>query len=275
MTDLSEPKKESFPTPPSVEAPLIDSHAHLDAQEFDPDRDEVIRRARANRLEGIISCGTTVASSEKNTSLAKNYDLVYAAVGIHPHETSSIEAGSMSRLRALTKKTKVVGIGETGLDYHYNFSLPEIQRKSFSLHIRLARETGLPLIIHCRNAEEDLLRILKEEKASEVGGVIHSFTGTPETAKACLEIGFYLGVSGIVTFKSAEILEKLFSAIPLENLLLETDSPYLAPTPHRGKRNEPAFVANTALKLGELKSILLEEICQATTQNAKKLFRLP
>lgn len=252
---------------------LFDSHAHLDGSEFDGDRNEVIHRAKANHLEGILSCGTTLASSLRNVELAEEIPMVYAAVGIHPHETYQIEADTMPKLRELAKRKKVKAIGETGLDYHYNFSIPEVQQKSLAMHVRLAREVGLPLSIHCRNAEADLIRILKEERAHEAGGVIHCFTGSAEAAEAYLELGFFLGVSGIITFKSPGALTEIISTISISKLLVETDSPYLAPTPHRGKRNEPSFVVQTAKKLAELKGVSFEDVSDATTANARTLFK--
>jgi len=260
--------------PPAPTVKLIDSHAHLDGPEFDDDRNVVIHRAQMNGLEAVLSCGTTLSSSQKNVALAAQTPSVYAAIGIHPHETYQIEADTMTKLKALAKEKKVVAVGETGLDYFYNFSLPEVQQKSFALHVRLARELGLPLSIHCRNAEADLIRILKAERANEVGGVIHCFTGSVEASQDYLELGFYLGVSGIITFKTAETLTEVISNLPLSKLLVETDSPYLAPTPHRGKRNEPSFVTQTAKKLAELKSVPIEEVSRITTQNAKTLFSI-
>lgn len=252
---------------------LIDSHAHLDSKEFETDREDVIKRSEANRLNAIISCGTTLASSEENVTLAQQHSIVFAAVGIHPHESYQIEETTLPSLKRLaTQHKKIVAIGETGLDYHYNFSLPEVQRKAFRLHVQLARELRLPLIIHCRNAEDDIKKILWEEKAQEAGGVIHSFTGDRAMARACTDMGFYLGVSGIATFKSAGALASMFAEVPLECLLLETDSPYLAPVPMRGKRNEPSFVAHTAAKLAELKGVSVDVIHAATTQNSEKLF---
>lgn len=253
---------------------MIDSHCHLDGKEFEEDLDAVLKRCAEQNVTRVISCGTDVSSSEKNAALAEKYPMIYAAAGIHPHEAYRIEEDTLPRLKALAGKEKVVAIGETGLDYFYNFSLPEVQRKALRLHIRLAREVKLPLIVHCRNAEEDLIEILKEENAAEAGGVIHCFTGSRETALACLELGFYLGVSGIATFKTAVGLADIFAGLPSERLLVETDSPYLAPVPHRGKRNEPSFVVHTAAKLAELKKIAVEEIEAFTTKNAETLFRL-
>lgn len=254
---------------------LIDSHAHLDAAEFDTDREAVIERCKENQIVGVITCGTTLSSSEKNAELAKNYSFLFAAVGIHPHESYQMEAKTMERLKQLGQHEKVLAVGETGLDFHYNFSLPEVQKKSFRLHIRLARELQRPLIVHCRAAEEELVNILVEEKASEAGGVIHCFAGSRETANRCLDLGFYLGVSGIITFKTGKELAELFSQAPLERLLVETDAPYLAPAPFRGKRNEPAFVAHTAAKLAEIRALTVNEIHRITTENTQRLFHLP
>ncbi len=253
---------------------MIDSHAHLDSKDFDQDLNQTIERCQEKNIRLVISCGTDVNSSKKNLDLAEQHSIIYAAVGIHPHETYQIENATLAIISGFLNKKKVVAVGETGLDYYYNFSLPDVQRQSFKHHIRLARESGFPLIIHCRNAEEDLVKILKQEKASEVGGVIHCFAGRKETASACLDLGFYLGVSGMITFKNTKDLTSLFSELPLDRLLVETDSPYLAPHPHRGKRNEPSYVVHTASRLAELKNVTLEEIENQTTENAKKLFRV-
>lgn len=254
---------------------LIDSHAHLEGPEFDADREAVLGRCKENDIVAVVTCGTTLSSSGKNVELAKRHSFLFAAIGIHPHESYQIEAVTMEKLKRLGEREKVAAIGETGLDFHYNFSLPEVQKKAFRLHIRLARELQLPLIVHCRAAEEEMVDILAEEKASEVGGVIHCFAGSRETANRCLELGFYLGVSGIITFKTGKELAELFSHLPLERLLVETDSPYLAPAPFRGKRNEPAFVAYTAAKLAEVRSMTVAEIHRITTENAQRLFHLP
>jgi len=251
---------------------MIDTHAHLDSKEFDSDLELVLDRCRQKNVVLVVSCGTDLDSSKKNLILAEKYEALWASVGIHPHEAYRVDENTADALKAMALHEKCVAIGETGLDYYYNFSLPESQCKSLKLQIRLARELRLPLILHCRNAEEDLLNILSQEHAEEVGGVIHSFAGRFESAKKFLALGFYLGVSGIFTFKNAGNLAENFSKLPLEKLLLETDSPYLAPVPHRGKRNEPAFVTASAAKLAELKNITFEEVEEKTTQNALRLF---
>jgi len=254
---------------------IIDSHCHLEGEEYASDLDDVINRAKANNLHAVLSCGTTPNSNPKNVELADQVPMVFAAVGVHPHETYQMEGDTLSEIRKLGARKKVMAIGETGLDYHYNFSLPEVQRKGFVMQVRLARELGRPLVVHCRNAEEDVVNILKTEKASEVAGVLHCFTGSLETAKRCIDMGFYVGVSGVITFKNSDAVQKVISEISLDRLLVETDAPYLAPTPHRGKRNEPSFVLLTAKKLAELKSVPVEEVYAATTANAAKLFKLP
>ncbi len=253
---------------------MIDSHAHLDSKEFDQDLNQILERCQEKNVRFVISCGTDLSSSQKNLDLSKQNPMIFAAIGVHPHETYLMDENTIEKLKELSKEMRVIAIGETGLDYYYNFSLPEVQRKAFRVHIRLARERGLPLVIHCRNSEEDLIKILKEEKASEVGGVIHCFSGRKETALACLEFGFYLGVSGMITFKNTKDLSALFSELPMERLLVETDSPYLAPHPYRGKRNEPSYVVHTALKLAELKNLTLEKVENQTTENVENLFQL-
>ncbi len=255
---------------------MIDSHAHLEMDRFDGDRDDVMARARESGVETVLS----LAMIDEDGSYLKALDVVdryglYTAVGCHPHDAKIFEARGGERLvRELVDRPRLLAVGEIGLDYHYNWSPPDVQQDVFRRQIRLARELQLPIIVHQRESEQDLIPILDEERASEVGGVLHSFTADRATAEAAIERGFFISFSGILTFKSAEPLREVARALPLDRLLVETDSPYLAPVPHRGKRNEPAFVRETASCLAELKQANLEEVERATDENFRRVFKL-
>lgn len=248
---------------------LIDTHAHIDSLE---DLQGAIARAEAAGVGRIVAVSSDLPSSERTNTIGEEYDIVYTAVGVHPHEAMSFSEEVFARLKTLARERKVVAVGETGLDYHYMHSPAEIQRESFRAHIRLARSLKLPIIVHVRDAHEDALTILKEENAWESMGVIHCYTGDYETAKRYMDEGFYISFSGIVTFKKSHQLQDVARAIPIERLLIETDSPYLAPVPFRGRPNEPAYVRYVAEKLAELRGVSFEKIEEETTLNAKNLF---
>ncbi len=252
---------------------LVDSHCHLDYLARDGDLDAVIARARAAGVGAMITICTKLSEFETVRDIAARHDDIWCSLGVHPHEAEEEGQRTATRLIELAEDAKVVGIGETGLDYFYEHSPREAQRNSFRAHIAAARETGLPLIVHTRDADEDTVAILQEEYAKgPFGGVIHCFTAGPGLARAALDIGFYISVAGIVTFKKAEDLRAVVQGVPLERLLIETDAPYLAPVPMRGKRNEPAFVAHTAAAVAKLKDISVSELAQATSDNAFRLF---
>jgi len=254
---------------------LIDSHCHLDDPQFENDREAVIQRARSEGITYLVTIGCDLLTSERAVSLAQQYPFIFSSIGVHPHEVKNITPATYDRLRTLAKQPKVVAYGEIGLDYYYNYSPPPIQKQRFREQIALARDLRLPLIIHTRDAKDDTLSILREEKAEKLGGVFHCFTGDAEMAKAALDLGFFLSFSGIVTFPKAVELQKVVQYTPLDRMLIETDSPYLAPHPHRGKRNEPAYVRHVALKVAELKPPLtIKEVADATRENAKRLFKI-
>jgi len=207
-------------------------------------------------------------------ALAERHPFISATVGVHPHEVKYIKDGWYDELRALAKSKGVVAYGETGLDYHYDHSPREVQRARFREQVQLARELCLPIIIHTREAQEDTIAILKEEKAGALGGVFHCFSGDAWLAKDALDLGFYLSFSGVITFQNATMLRDIAKTVPLDRILVETDSPYLTPVPHRGKRNEPAYVRHVADKIAELHSLSPQEVEDATTQNTKRLFRI-
>lgn len=254
---------------------LIDTHTHLDDTRYDGDRDETIERARKAGVGTFLTIGCDLATSRSAVTLADRHADVYASVGVHPHEVKHIGDGWYDELRRLARHEKVVAYGEIGLDYHYNHSSPQEQRQRFREQVQLARELRLPVIIHTREAQQDTIAILKEEMASEVGGVFHCFSGDAWLAQDALDLGFYLSFSGILTFQNATMLREIARQTPLDRVLIETDCPYLTPVPHRGKRNEPAFVSHVARQLAEIHSELsLEKIEEATTENARRLFRL-
>ena len=252
---------------------FVDSHCHLAFPELSGDLPGVLARMRSAGVEAALSVCTTLPEFPAVLASAAGHDNVYASVGVHPDSTGTPEP-SVEALVDLARHAKVVAIGETGLDY---YRLPEPldwQRERFRVHIRAARACRKPLIIHTRSAAADTLRIMREEGAAEVGGVMHCFTESEEVARHALDLGFYISFSGIVTFKSARELQATAAMVPLDRLLIETDSPYLAPVPHRGKSNEPAFVPHVAAKLAELRSVEVDAIGSATTANFYRLFNV-
>jgi TatD DNase family protein len=252
---------------------MIDSHAHLEMEEFDDDRDAVLGRAVAAGLTAIVTVGTTIPDCEKAVELARLHPLVYAAVGIHPHEVKGIEAGTYDVLRVLAQQEKVVAIGEIGLDFFHDHSPRAVQLRRFAEQLDLALELDLPVIIHDREAHAETLRILQQRRG-RLRGVLHCFSGNEQMARECLALGFYLSVAGPVTYRKADQLRAVVREIPAERILIETDAPYLAPQPWRGKRNEPAYVAETARCLAEIRGMAAGELERVTEENARRLFGL-
>jgi TatD DNase family protein len=254
---------------------IVDSHCHLDAQVFDEDRDATIQRARDAGVETMVAIGSGDGPPDLSAGirLAEKYDFMYATVGVHPHDASKADESTWEALIALTEHPKVIAIAEIGLDYHYDFSPRETQRAVFARQLRIAREANLPIAIHTREAWADTVAPLREHWAGtgEPGGIFHCFSGSPEEAGEALDMGFLLSYSGIITFPKAEQLREAVRRTPLDRLLVETDSPYLAPVPWRGKRNEPAFVVETARKVAEIKELSFDEVAAATTSNWKRL----
>ena len=246
--------------------------------DFDADRDEVIERARSAGVELIVCVGNGEVASDSHKAafrVAEQYSFIYTTVGVHPHEARLLDTELYARLRDLSEHPKVIAWGEVGLDYHYDNSPRDIQIEAFRKQLRMAREKRLPVVIHTREAEADTLAILDEEwKGAGLAGIIHCFTGTREFADEAVKRGFYISFSGVVTFKKAEDLRNTASRLPIERLLIETDSPYLAPVPNRGRRNEPAYVVETARVIAELRGMRSEEIGRATTENFRRLFKL-
>ncbi len=252
---------------------MIETHAHLDSDKYDEDRDSVIKEAFNNGITRIINISSDVSSLDRVRVLGERYENMFISVGIQPHSACEMSSDTIELIKSMVKGKKVVAIGETGLDYHYNFSLPEIQRQVFREQIKLAVKENLPLVIHTREAFDDTLTILKEEKASM--GVIHCFTEDLNSGKTFIDMGFYIGIGGAVTFKNTKLLHEAVKEIPLEKIILETDCPYMTPAPYRGKRNEPSYLRFIAEKIAELKNITAEEVKKVTTENAIKLFCLP
>ncbi len=259
---------------------LIDSHAHIDGPEFDADRDEVIQRALDAGVATILNVGTGDPHSgvlERAIALAEKHAHVYAAVGTHPHDAKLYNDTAEERIKGLINQSaRVIAWGEIGLDFHYDNSPRDAQRDAFRRQLRAAREVSLPVIIHTRDAEDETIDILRSEWAgSGLPGIMHCFAGSSSLAARAIEIGFLISFSGIVTFKKAEALRSVAKEVPVERLLVETDCPYLAPMPYRGKRNEPAYVVEVARCLADVRGISLGEISQITTENFSTLFRLP
>jgi TatD DNase family protein len=250
---------------------LIDSHAHLVSLE---NLSEVIERAKENNIGKIVSISSDIPSTEETITLAERNSFIFATTGVHPHSADQTNEEVLKRLDQFAKHEKVVAIGETGLDYFYMNSEKEVQINSFVEHIRLGRKHNLPVIIHVREADENMVEILKKERAADVPGVIHCFTGNYDTAVKYLDLGYYISFSGIVTFKRSEELREAAKKIPANKILIETDSPYLAPVPHRGKPNEPSYVKHVADTLAEVRGITFDELADITKANAETLFRI-
>jgi TatD DNase family protein len=252
---------------------LVDSHCHLDFPEFAPELEAVVGRARDAGVGVCVTIGTTLARFPGVRAVAERFDNVWCSVGIHPHEAEKELLESAAPLIDAARHPKVVGIGETGLDYYYEHSPRPQQIANFRLHIAAARETGLPVIVHTRDADDDTIAVLREEMGKGAfTGLVHCFTGTQRLADAALELGLSISVSGIATFKKSDELRAVLASVPLDRLLVETDAPYLAPMPLRGKRNEPAFVVHTAAALAKLKDVSAEELAKTTTENFFRLF---
>lgn len=251
---------------------LFDTHVHLNAAQFDEDLEEVIARAQAEGVSNMVVVGFDRPTIKKAIELVEQYEFLYAAIGWHPVDAIDMELKDLDWIEELSSHPKVVALGEMGLDYYWDKSPKEVQHEVFRKQIRLAKKVKLPIIIHNREATADILMILKEENAAEVGGIMHCFSGSAETALECIEMNFSISLGGPVTFKNAKKPKEVAIEIPLDRLLIETDCPYLAPHPYRGKRNEPSYVKLVAEQIAELKGLTFQEIAQITTANAKKIF---
>ena len=250
---------------------LFDTHAHILDDQFKEDLDQVIRNIYDN-MALVVNIGCNLEDCPRTVALAEQYDKVYAAVGLHPEDVKTYTPEGWDMICRLAEHPKVVGIGETGLDYYWDTSTKDAQKVLFEQHIDLAKQLHKPLVIHDREAHGDTLEILKRTNAKEVGGILHAFSGSVEMAMEVIKLGFYIGLGGPVTFKNARKAVEVAQAIPLEYLVIETDCPYMAPVPFRGKRNEPMLVQHTATKIAELRGISVEELIEATYQNGKRIY---
>lgn len=253
---------------------LIDSHCHLDSEQFNGDREAVIERALAAGIERMLTIGSGDGPPdvEVATRLAERYPMLYASIGVHPHDASKATAETYRQFAELAKHPKVVGIGEIGLDYHYDHSPRDVQRDVFAEQMRIASDAHKPIMIHTREAWSDTMALVREHWNPSYGGVIHCFTEGPAEAREALDLGFHISFAGIVTFPKAAGVQEAARMVPSDRLLIETDAPFLAPVPHRGKRNEPAFVVQTAQKIAELRGIEPNKIAAMTVSNFERLF---
>ncbi len=255
---------------------LVDTHCHLDSDDFDADRAAVVERAKGAGVERLVAIAVTADSSESVVKLAADNDVVYAAVGIHPNYTAEARPDDWNRVVALVAEPKVVALGETGLDRFRDHAPFSLQQEYFDRHIRLSQERGLPFIVHMRQCEADVLQMLRDaNRRGPLTGVMHSFTGDAAMAEECAALGMYISFAGMVTYKKSDDLRKVAASIPAERILVETDSPYLAPEPRRGKRNEPANIVYTASCLAAVRGETTVDFAALTTANARRLFRLP
>lgn len=251
---------------------LFDSHAHLDDKRFNKDRDDVIKRAKDNDIDLIVNPGSSFETSNAAVQLSQQYDMIYAAVGVHPHNAKTMDDQMLQLLEGMAKKEKVVAIGEIGLDFHYDNSPRDIQKKWFRKQIQLAKKLKLPIIIHDRDAHMDVMEILKDEEAFDNGVLLHCFSSSAELARQYVDLGAYISLAGPVTFKNAKTPKAVAKAVPLDRLLIETDAPYLTPEPYRGKRNESSYVKYVCQEIAALKGVSFKEVAEATKENAKRYF---
>ena len=253
---------------------LIDSHAHLEMADFRKDLEEVIQRAQQSGIDYIFTVGTEKKDWRRAIEIANSHSFIFAILGVHPHNAKEIDDETYPVLRKLCREEKVKAFGEIGLDFFRNLSPREVQIQRFREQIGLAKELGLAIVVHDRDAHKETLEILKSEKAEACGGIIHCFSGDYGMARECIEMGFCISIPGTITFKNAEVFQDIVRKLPLESLLVETDAPYLAPVPFRGKRNEPSYVRYTAEKVAEIKKVSFEKVAEVTTQNALRIFRV-
>lgn len=254
---------------------FIDSHAHLDDERFDEDRDEVIAFLYENDVQIVLNPGSDLNSSKKALALAEKYPFIYAAVGFHPHDSKYMKEEYLDIFKEMAGNKKVIAIGEIGLDYYYDNSDRDVQRKWFREQIRLAKELDLPYIVHNRDAHEDVLRIMKEEHYEGARGILHCYSGSAELSREFIKLGFYISLGGPVTFKNARVPKLVAKEVPFDKLLIETDSPYLTPEPYRGKRNEPKYVKYVAEEIAKIRNVSLDEVAEKTRENFNRLFNLP
>lgn len=253
---------------------IFESHAHYDDEAFDEDREELLISLREHGIDQVINVGASLESCRITLDLMEKYSFIYGAMGVHPSETAELNEENFAWLREQCAADKVVAVGEIGLDYHWKEPEPQVQKVWFERQLMLARETGLPVIIHSRDAARDTLDMIQALHAGETGGVIHCYSYTKEMAREYLQMGYYFGIGGVITFQNSKKLKEAVEYIPLDRILLETDSPYLAPEPYRGKRNSSLNLPYVAQAIADLKGIAYEEVVEVTEENAKRLFRM-
>ena len=254
---------------------IFETHAHYDDEQFDSGREALLASLPDCGIKRVVNVGASIASTRNSVELAEKYDFIYAAVGVHPSEIEELNEERFNWLRELTKLEKVVAVGEIGLDYYWDKE-PEVQERQrywFKRQMELAKEANLPIIVHSRDAAADTLQVMKEAHAEEIPGVIHCYSYSPEIAQEFIKMGYYIGVGGVVTFKNAKKLKETVEQIPLERILLETDCPYMAPEPYRGKRNDSRYIPYIVEKIAELKQVSIEEVEEITWRNAMNLYR--
>lgn len=253
---------------------IIDTHAHYDDEQFDIDREEILNRMQDNGIELIVNVGADMETSEQTLKLTEQFPFVYGAVGVHPNSTMELDESKIERLKELAGMPKIVAIGEIGLDYYWDEPNRETQKRWFDRQMELAREVKLPMIIHSRDAAKDTLDMMKAAHAGDISGVIHCYSYSVEMAREYLNMGFYLGIGGVVTFKNAKMIKEVVAYAPIESIVLETDCPYLAPEPNRGKRNSSLYLPSVVEEIARIKGLDAEEVIEITKTNALKLYRL-
>lgn len=253
---------------------IFDTHAHYDDEAFNEDREAVIKSLAAAGVETVVNIGASMASSETTLELTRNYPFIYGTAGVHPSETAELDEEKFQRLKEIVREPKIVAVGEIGLDYYWEKPAHDIQKNWFERQLELAREVNLPVVIHSREAAKDTLEIMKAAKAGDMGGVIHCFSYGKDMAREYLDMGFFLGIGGVLTFKNAKKLREVVEYAPMAQLVLETDSPYMAPEPNRGKRNTSANLPYVVNMMAEIKGLSLEDVIAATEKNARRLYRM-
>ncbi|WP_026521455.1 TatD family hydrolase [Butyrivibrio sp. VCB2001] len=253
---------------------IFDTHAHYDDERFDEDRDALLRSMKESGIGNIVNIGANMASSQRSLDLAAEYDFMYAAVGVHPSDCAELDDEKIEKLKEMSSFPKCVAIGEIGLDYYWPEPEHELQKMWFKRQIALAREVELPIIVHSRDAAADTVDILKSENAAELGGVVHCFSYSKEVAEECVKMGFYIGIGGVLTFKNGRKMKEVAETIPMERIILETDCPYLAPEPFRGKRNSSLYLPYVVSAMAQIKGISEEEVISITEANAREMYRL-
>lgn len=253
---------------------IFDTHVHYDDEQFDKDREELLKSLPENGIEYVVNVGASIESTKKTLELTQNYNFIYGAVGVHPSETGELNEDNFRWLKDAARSPKIVAIGEIGLDYYWKEPEIHVQKKWFQRQMELARELKLPMVIHSRDASRDTLEMMEDAKAGDMGGVIHCYSYSLETARIYLDMGFYIGIGGVLTFNNAKKLREVVEYTPLDRILLETDCPYLAPVPNRGKRNSSLNLTYVAEKIAEVKGVDYNEVLKATNVNAKRMYRI-